>query len=404
MRRFCLGAFALLHRESEREAPLSFAFEEHALPGRPTLYEYRPLVRSYVEARAEKLLRLDDARVAVEEIEREPGASTLARAHGAGVGAEPSLYRALLLPLLVRVAEGCGGFEWDDAVFDRLYAELEDSLFGRRHRYGAAAPLVGLSCPVAVELGLGLRVRMAAAGEPAALWPEARGLLPNGFGREPERACLLELERVVAAGEAVPDAPGELADAVSALRLATGAAVAAGPVVFERLDWRPYGVRPLLPIAATEPRGETSRLDEFRGRLARDLLERLPACDVDCGLGEALDRWELSLLAPEPLRSDLVREALQALLGGGEGAWAATARAAVLVGATPAERARVFARLKSLMGGDEATAEESDLLRRALVETLMYGDRSILLQGLDEALLGLAPRPASYLGVRAVAG
>ncbi|MER3412109.1 MAG: hypothetical protein C4305_07350, partial [Thermoleophilia bacterium] len=115
VRRFCLGAFALLHRESERGAPLSFSFEEHPTPGRPTLYEYRPLVRSYVEARAEKLLCLDDARVAVEEIEREPAASLFARAHQSRVDGELSLAHALLLPLLVQVAEGCGGFEWDDA-------------------------------------------------------------------------------------------------------------------------------------------------------------------------------------------------------------------------------------------------------------------------------------------------
>src|SRR2546427_3168711 len=33
-----------------------------------------------------------------------------------------------------------------------------------------------------------------------------------------------------------PDAPGELADAVTALRLATAGPIAAGPVLFERLD------------------------------------------------------------------------------------------------------------------------------------------------------------------------
>ncbi|MER3411427.1 MAG: hypothetical protein C4305_03320, partial [Thermoleophilia bacterium] len=139
-------------------------------------------------------------------------------------------------------------------------------------------------------------------------------------------------------------------------------------------------------------------------RLARDLLERLPACDADSELGEALDRWELALLAPEPLRSDLLREALAALLGDGKGLWAAAVRAAVLVAASPGDRARAFARLRSLIGGGQATPEDSDLLRRCLVETLMYGERPGLLEGLDEALLGLSPRPSSYLAVRAVAG
>jgi hypothetical protein len=34
-------------------------------------------------------------------------------------------------------------------------------------------------------------------------------------------------------------------------------------------------------------------------------------------------------------------------------------------------------------------------VRRALVETLMHGDRAGLVTALDEALLGLRPRPAS---------
>ena len=41
LRRFCLGAFAAWHG-----ADLPFAFEEHGSYGRPTLYEYRPLVRA----------------------------------------------------------------------------------------------------------------------------------------------------------------------------------------------------------------------------------------------------------------------------------------------------------------------------------------------------------------------
>src|SRR3954465_7880463 len=53
----CLGALSLLHQELEGGDELPFAFEEHASPGRPALYEYRPLVRSFVEARAERLPR-----------------------------------------------------------------------------------------------------------------------------------------------------------------------------------------------------------------------------------------------------------------------------------------------------------------------------------------------------------
>ncbi len=289
-------------------------------------------------------------------------------------------------------------------IFNRGYQKLEREIFGESHSYGAVAPVVGLSCPHQVDLGRNLRLRMAAAGEIADYWPEANGLLPAGFGREPERASVLELQCVFAAGAVeTPDAPGEIADAVTALRLATAAPVAAGPVLFERLDWRPYGVRPVLPIAATEPPGAPTRLDEFRGGLAADLLGRLAACDGDECLGEALDRWELSLFAGEPYRSEQLREALRSLLGAGDGLWAAAARLSVLVGDDAAERGELFARLRGLTSGGHASRHDADMIRRALIEILMAGNRIELLERLDDSLLGLKPRPRSYFGVKSLA-
>jgi hypothetical protein len=302
------------------------------------------------------------------------------------------------------MADRCGGFEWDDRVFNRGYRELERQIFGESHGYGAVAPLVGLSAPMTVELGRKLRVRMAAAGEIAEYWPEANGLLPTGFGREAERTSVIELECSFPGGAVeVPDAPGEIADAVTALRLATAAPVAAGPVLFERLDGRPYGIRPVLPIAATEPPGEPTRLDEFRGKLAAELLEKLAAVDADDGLGEALDRWELSLFTAEPYRSEQLRESLAALLGGGDGLWAAAARLAVLVGDDAAHRGELFARLRGLTGGGHAAKSDADTIRRALLEVLMAGDRAELLERLDDSLLGLKPRPQSYFAVQSLA-
>src|SRR5204863_1175954 len=245
--------------------------------------------------------------------------------------------------------------DWDGGPVERAYAGLGRALFGSGHSYGAVAPLVGLSAGAQVELGKGVRVRAAATGELAAHWPEAQGLLPPDFGREIDRLCVVELERPLARGaDEPPDAPGEIADAVTALRLATAGAIAAGPVLFERLDWRPYGIRPVLPIAATSPAGEATRLDAARGALARTLLGRLALADVDPELGEALDRWELSLFQSEPFRSEQLREALAALLGGGDGLWAAALRAAVLVGESARERAELLDRLRSLLYGDAA--------------------------------------------------
>ena len=385
LRAFCLGAFVFLGRALEEGDELPFAFEEHVQRRGPALYEYRPLVRSFVESRASALAGREDARIALDELQREPAAAIFARAHaGPKPSEEQALFRTVLLALLISTAEACGGFDWDDVAFERAYAELEHSLFGAARAYAAVAPLVGISVVTKVDLGGGIRLRAAATGELAHHWPEAQGLLPAGFGREVDRYCVLELERGLEPGDEPPDAPAELADAVTAIRLATAAPVAAGPVLFERLDWRPFGIRPVLPIAATQPDGEATRLDSFRAELTSELLAVLGLADGDAALAEALDRWELSLFQNEPFRSEQLRGALSGLLGG---TW--ELRAAVLLGDVSEERRAIHAALRALAAGEPASPRAQDAVRRALVETLRHGDRDALVRSLDEVLLGL---------------
>jgi hypothetical protein len=392
LRSFCLAAFA-----AERGAQVPFAFEEHVTRGGPSLYEYRPLVRSFVDEQAPTLRRLPDTRNAIDDLRREPAAAIFARAHaGLGDGGDDALFRSILLPMLTWTAERCGGFDWQDEAFDAAYADLERTLFGTARTYVALAPLVGVSAAADADLGGGILLRPAAAGEISQLWPEAQGLMPTQFGRDVDRLLVLELKRELGADESEPpDAAAELADAVSALRLATAGAIAAGPVVFERLDFRPLRISPLLPIAATEPRGEPIRLDGVRARLAADLRARLTLADADRELGEALDRWELSLFSDEPFRSAQVRESLGCLLGAGGGDWAAAMRAAVLLAEKGQERSDVVASLRA----ERLHRDARDVVRRALVETLLHGERAALVEALDETLLGLRPRPQSVLRV-----
>src|SRR5439155_19278697 len=135
LRLFGLASFALLAREVDAGAEIPFSFEEHDGGPRP-LYEYRPLVGGYVEVRASRLAALPDALSALEELRREPAAAIYARAHAGAEGSDTgALVRTVLLPLLTAVAEHCGGFDWDDEVFDRAYGELGRSLFGKRPAY-----------------------------------------------------------------------------------------------------------------------------------------------------------------------------------------------------------------------------------------------------------------------------
>lgn len=386
LRAFALDAFRLFSGDD-----LPFAFEEHVAPGRPALYEYRPLVRGFLEERVPQLAHRADARAVIADLRNEPAARIFSRAHAHPRATEDdALFRTVVVPLLIATAEGCGGFDWDDTAFDKAYEELEQSLYGEGHAYAAVAPLVGISTGKQIDLGDGLRIRHAVHGELAQLWPEARGLLPKDFGREEDRTCVLELSRELAHGDAEPpDAPGEIADAITALRLATAAPIAAGPVLFERLDWRPFGIRPVLPITATQPHGEPDRLDEFRGRVAAELRERLILADEDPHLADALDRWELSVFQDDPFRGEQVNTALESLLGNGDGLWAAKLRIAMLLGDKPRDRAELLAHVPP------------DAVRRALIEAVLHGNRRDLVATLDEAILGVRPRPSQHFTLKA---
>src|SRR5206468_8939630 len=147
---------------------------------------------------------------------------------------------------------------------------------------------------------------------------------------------------------------------------------------------------------ATRPRGEPARLDSFRAGLALDLLPRLAAADDDPELGEALDRWELSLFQDGPFQAEQLRESLSALLGGNDGLWAAAVRGAILLGDTPRARAELQDRLT----GDP----DPDVIRRALAETLLHGDRAALVKILDLSILRLRDAPAGYFARLAARG
>ena len=75
-----------------------------------------------------------------------------------------------------------------------------------------------------------------------------------------------------------------------------------------------------------------------------------------------------------------MRQALDAALGSGDGMWAASMRAAALLGETAEERAELVGRFET---------PTPDLVRRVLVSVLLHGDRRSLLRELDRALLGL---------------
>ena len=68
-------------------------------------------------------------------------------------------------------------------------------------------------------------------------------------------------------------------------------------------------------------------------------------------------------------------------------------RAAVLLGENGREREELAVALRALLDGDGAGARAEEAVRRTIVETLLHGSRLALVAALDEALLGIRPRP-----------
>jgi hypothetical protein len=66
-------------------------------------------------------------------------------------------------------------------------------------------------------------------------------------------------------------------------------------------------------------------------------------------------------------------------------------RIAVLLGESTQARADLLEALRA----DQVRSGVRDALRRALVETLLYGNRPELIKSLDETLLGIRPRPVT---------
>ena len=399
LRAFCLGAFVFLGRALEEGDDLPFAFEEHVARGRPALYEYRPLVRpSSSRARARSRSARTRA-IALDELLREPAAAIFARAHaGPKPTEEEALFRTVLLPLLISTAEACGGFDWDDGAFERAYAELERSLFGGARAYAAVAPLVGISVVTQVELGGGIRVRAAATGELAAHWPEAQGLLPAGLRpRASTGYCVLELERALDARRAEPpDAPAELADAVTAIRLATAAPGRR----------RAGAVRAARLASVRDPAGAADRGDAAAGRAdaARLLPRRARArrCSRGSRSPTRTRRSPRRSTAGSSRSSRTSRSAPSSCAGARRPARRTTLGAPRRCAARR-RRARSAARstpaLRSLAAGEQASERAEAAVRRSLVETLRHGDRPTLVRSLDDALLGLRAA-AGCVGVR----
>lgn len=390
--RFVQAAFALAARDIANGNEVPFVLDSHE--GREAaLYSYRPLYGAFLDERRALILALPDARRALAVLEATPGAVEYARLHvGDAVDDREALRVAVMWPLAVQIAEREDGFECPDEAFDAIFAPLDRGVAGSRHLYDAMAPLVGvlLSEPPA-ELGRGVSIVRAEVGDIAAGWPEASGLVPPGFGGEPDRRCALAVTLELDPGERPPLLPALIEDAVRALRLVSGAAIATGPVGFERIDGSPRPPVALSLASSQHVHDAYYRFDLHLLVVARATALRIGSLELRDPRREALGLFERAIALDPSLQADALRDALGIALHSERSLALTALRAGALAGRDAGERQRV----RDLVAGDTVHDEALAAAARNVLLAVVLDEREsdVIASAADQVLLGARPRP-----------
>jgi hypothetical protein len=323
LRAFALEAAALLRDDQDRGAELEFDLDEGARRGGPALYHYRPLTARFIADRWHRLRGLPARAGAAEALGA--GAAAYLRVNGLrGAEADPAL-RAML----DRLYEDATDFGFPEDRFERVFAEVERTLYERAQPATVLAAVHGLALEAErVELGQGLAlVRGGHADAPdEALWgcDAEGGDHDHDVPREPN--ALVTLTREV--GPGAPPPAGEARDRFR--RLVTGLRLwKRGGVALAGVGWRRTGEGTWHPLelgSAGVARGDAWLLEADEQEPLTDFLTAIAAArstgtvrwalrrfEMGCGRdrdGDALTDHLLALRAlvggrPDPAASDL---------------------------------------------------------------------------------------------------
>jgi hypothetical protein len=346
LRDFALESASLLTDDLRDRAEVEFDVIEDAASGRggPVLYRYKPRIEAFIGERWARLRELPACAAAAAELGA--GATMWLRVNGLrGEQAEPAL-RAML----ERLYEDATSFGFPEERFERLYQELEVTLYHDAVHARVVVPLRGAAMAAErVDLGDGLSLVRGdlADAPPEAVWPDP---LEHGAGGEPAVLCALARDAAV---EGIPaaEAAERFAKVVTALRLWAPGAVGVGAPAWRRADegrWQPLplgvggeiggGDGWFLPAgveaglaeffaavdAADPPRTVAWALGRFemgsaRGRDAEALSDYLLALrallDATSDAGEASLALRVAALCAEEGRRKLVQRRIEAAIG-----------------------------------------------------------------------------------------
>jgi hypothetical protein len=233
LRDFALEAAALLTDEQRAGAELEFDVDEEAARRGPVLYRYRPLTERFIRERWDLLRELPCCPPAAETLGS--GATTYLRVRGLrGEQAEPAL-----LAMLERLYEDATSFVFPEERFERVYEEVERTLYQGTVHATVLASLPGLFIDAPrVDLGDGLALARGDTVDapPEAAWPEG--------AEEPATLCLLECDVELADPIPVAEAHARFKELVDGLRLFKAGAVSLG-----ELGYRQSGDGRWTPLA-----------------------------------------------------------------------------------------------------------------------------------------------------------
>jgi hypothetical protein len=296
LRNFALESAALLTDELRDGAEIEFDVIDEPAPGGrggPVLYRYRPRTEGFIAERWERLRELPACARAAGELGA--GATMWLRVNGLrGEQAEPAL-RAML----ERLYEDATSFGFPEERFERVYRELELTLYHDAVRARVVAPLRGAAIDAErLDLGGGLSLARGdvADAPPEAVWPDP--LDGSAAGDEPAVLCVLERDAPATEGIPAAEAASRFASVVTALRLWAPGAVSLGAPGWRRADegrWQP------LPLGAGgEPVGGEATWILPAGEEAglRDLFASIDGADPPRTVAWALARFEMGSARP----------------------------------------------------------------------------------------------------------
>jgi hypothetical protein len=269
LRDFALEAAALLTDDLRDGAEVEFDVLDQAGRHGPALYQYKPRTHGFLAERWSRLRDLDTCARAAAELGS--GAALWLGVNGGGAGLSGEQAEPALRAMLERLYEDATSFGFPEERFERVYREVEATLYRDALAARVVAPLRGVAIEAKrIQLGDGLSLVRGeiADAPPEAVYPE------NGDG-EPAVLCVLERDVTSDDGITASEAEDRFTRLVSALRLWAPGRIGLGAPGWRSTDGGPWQPLPFGGGAGAPagdwflPSGEEAGLCEFFAAIER---------------------------------------------------------------------------------------------------------------------------------------